>query len=215
MQHSPAPHSNPWLANRRNRPSARRSGSDGTESVWSSGDEIGGSPYEELPPPRFPPSKEQQDLEKQASLDSRHERQVSSQAPVDASHNSAPQDHLAPPQEKHSRSGSHDQGHRKQPPSQSPNGPGRPVAEHNTASGADDLVRNPNERTRTDNPPHSGGTGTHTISTSSQIPPEELTRRPPQHPALLPEYRYCYKDELVKPMRAHHCRICGTVSQLS
>lgn len=44
------------------------------------------------------------------------------------------------------------------------------------------------------------------------LPPLPDSRRPPSHPALLPEYRYCYRDQLVKPMRAHHCRVCGTVS---
>lgn len=38
-----------------------------------------------------------------------------------------------------------------------------------------------------------------------------FTRRPPKVPLLKPEYRYCYKDEIVKPFRAHHCRACGTV----
>ncbi|KIY68821.1 zf-DHHC-domain-containing protein [Cylindrobasidium torrendii FP15055 ss-10] len=37
-----------------------------------------------------------------------------------------------------------------------------------------------------------------------------VTRRPPITPVLLPEYRYCSKDEIIKPYRAHHCRICGT-----
>ncbi|KAF8920141.1 DHHC palmitoyltransferase-domain-containing protein [Mucidula mucida] len=37
-----------------------------------------------------------------------------------------------------------------------------------------------------------------------------VERRPPITPVLLPEFRYCMKDELVKPYRAHHCRICGT-----
>jgi len=37
-------------------------------------------------------------------------------------------------------------------------------------------------------------------------------RRPPTTPSLLPAYRYCYSDKLVKPYRAHHCRACGTVS---
>ncbi|GJE88984.1 DHHC zinc finger domain-containing protein [Phanerochaete sordida] len=40
--------------------------------------------------------------------------------------------------------------------------------------------------------------------------PAGLTRRPPMNPALLPEWRYCYKDGFVKPPRAHHCRACGT-----
>lgn len=42
--------------------------------------------------------------------------------------------------------------------------------------------------------------------------PMMFTRKPPPTPALLPEYRYCYKDGFVKPTRAHHCRACGTVS---
>ncbi|CAL1698197.1 unnamed protein product [Somion occarium] len=40
--------------------------------------------------------------------------------------------------------------------------------------------------------------------------PMMFTRKPPPTPALLPEYRYCYKDGFVKPTRAHHCRACGT-----
>ncbi|KAH9943901.1 zf-DHHC-domain-containing protein [Amylocystis lapponica] len=36
------------------------------------------------------------------------------------------------------------------------------------------------------------------------------TRRPPTTPQLLPEYRYCRRDGFVKPLRAHHCRACGT-----
>ncbi|KDQ55985.1 hypothetical protein JAAARDRAFT_158736 [Jaapia argillacea MUCL 33604] len=43
--------------------------------------------------------------------------------------------------------------------------------------------------------------------TKPRIPGE---RKPPSIPVLLPEYRYCYRDELVKPMRCHHCRSCGT-----
>lgn len=37
-----------------------------------------------------------------------------------------------------------------------------------------------------------------------------VDRKPPLTPVLLPQYRYCEKDELVKPYRAHHCRLCGT-----
>jgi len=37
-------------------------------------------------------------------------------------------------------------------------------------------------------------------------------RRPPTVPVLLPEHRYCSRDGIVKPYRAHHCRSCGTVS---
>ncbi|TFK99973.1 DHHC palmitoyltransferase-domain-containing protein [Pterulicium gracile] len=35
-------------------------------------------------------------------------------------------------------------------------------------------------------------------------------RRPPSTPVLLPEYRYCQRDNIVKPHRTHHCRACGT-----
>lgn len=37
-------------------------------------------------------------------------------------------------------------------------------------------------------------------------------RRPPFQPILKEENRYCYRCCHVKPMRAHHCRACGTVS---
>lgn len=43
-------------------------------------------------------------------------------------------------------------------------------------------------------------------------PGYEYTRRPSITPVLLPEYRYCMRDEVIKPLRAHHCRLCGTVS---
>lgn len=39
-----------------------------------------------------------------------------------------------------------------------------------------------------------------------------VMRRPPTAPVLLSAHRYCYRDEVVKPFRAHHCRNCGTVS---
>jgi len=35
-------------------------------------------------------------------------------------------------------------------------------------------------------------------------------RKPSARPVLRPETRYCYKDGFVKPLRAHHCRACGT-----
>ncbi|KAK0204645.1 zf-DHHC-domain-containing protein [Desarmillaria ectypa] len=37
-----------------------------------------------------------------------------------------------------------------------------------------------------------------------------IERRPHTIPVLLPAYRYCTRDELVKPHRAHHCSTCGT-----
>lgn len=40
--------------------------------------------------------------------------------------------------------------------------------------------------------------------------PRRYQRRPPTHPVLLPEVRYCFKEGFVKPTRAHHCRACGT-----
>lgn len=44
------------------------------------------------------------------------------------------------------------------------------------------------------------------------VPPPVFTRRPTTTPVLLPEYRYCNRCQIVKPSRAHHCRVCGTVS---
>jgi hypothetical protein len=44
------------------------------------------------------------------------------------------------------------------------------------------------------------------------LPPYE--RRPEGRPVLLPENRYCGRDHLIKPLRTHHCRVCGTVSAL-
>ncbi|TDL26842.1 zf-DHHC-domain-containing protein [Rickenella mellea] len=38
----------------------------------------------------------------------------------------------------------------------------------------------------------------------------EFQRAPPTKAFLAPENRYCKRDELIKPMRAHHCRSCGT-----
>ena len=42
--------------------------------------------------------------------------------------------------------------------------------------------------------------------------PMMFTRKLPMTPIMRPEYRYCNKDGFVKPLRAHHCRACGTVS---
>lgn len=39
-----------------------------------------------------------------------------------------------------------------------------------------------------------------------------VARRPPTTPVLDPVHRYCTVDQIVKPYRSHHCRICGTVS---
>ncbi|KAI0354250.1 zf-DHHC-domain-containing protein [Trametes cingulata] len=46
--------------------------------------------------------------------------------------------------------------------------------------------------------------------TAGEPKPMMYTRKPPTTPILLPEYRYCHKDGFLKPMRAHHCRACGT-----
>ena len=45
------------------------------------------------------------------------------------------------------------------------------------------------------------------------LPPPLYSRRPPTAPVLDEEYRYCPRDELIKPYRTHHCRTCGTVSE--
>ncbi|KAH7911131.1 DHHC palmitoyltransferase-domain-containing protein [Hygrophoropsis aurantiaca] len=50
---------------------------------------------------------------------------------------------------------------------------------------------------------------TRTESSSIDLPPPMFSRRPPTTPILLPEYRYCNKEKILKPHRAHHCRACG------
>ncbi|KAG9122964.1 palmitoyltransferase pfa5 [Ceratobasidium sp. 392] len=40
--------------------------------------------------------------------------------------------------------------------------------------------------------------------------PTHVVRIPPQTPVLAEEYRYCRRDQLLKPMRTHHCRLCAT-----
>lgn len=47
-----------------------------------------------------------------------------------------------------------------------------------------------------------------TKKTTQQNPPGP-GRRPPSTPVLLPARRYCGREGLVKPLRAHHCRACG------
>ncbi|TFK26936.1 zf-DHHC-domain-containing protein [Coprinopsis marcescibilis] len=45
---------------------------------------------------------------------------------------------------------------------------------------------------------------------SAPKPKSFIARRPPMTPFLHPAHRFCEKDEIVKPYRAHHCRTCGT-----
>lgn len=43
-------------------------------------------------------------------------------------------------------------------------------------------------------------------------PPEPIRiLAPPSFPVLHPAHRYCSRDGFVKPFRAHHCSMCGTV----
>ena len=61
--------------------------------------------------------------------------------------------------------------------------------------------------------------GAHDLEAGSRSqnanPTPLFSRRPPTTPVLLPAYRYCYRDTLYKPLRAHHCRACGTVCLLA
>lgn len=47
------------------------------------------------------------------------------------------------------------------------------------------------------------------------LPPVQAKwqRRPSDYPALDPYYRYCSREGIIKPMRAHHCRICDAVNR--
>ena len=49
-----------------------------------------------------------------------------------------------------------------------------------------------------------------TSGAAAEAQKQPQSRQPPRHPILAPEYRYCSRDGFVKPMRAHHCRICAT-----
>ncbi|KAG8800676.1 hypothetical protein FRC20_009620 [Serendipita sp. 405] len=44
------------------------------------------------------------------------------------------------------------------------------------------------------------------------LPPirSKWSRKPSERPVLDPLYRYCSRDEIIKPLRAHHCRTCNT-----
>ncbi|KAF8342352.1 DHHC palmitoyltransferase-domain-containing protein [Cantharellus anzutake] len=57
-------------------------------------------------------------------------------------------------------------------------------------------------------PPPDNEQHSNTDSIPRACPPP--SRQPPSHPALAPQYRYCRNDEIIKPPRTHHCRICGT-----
>ncbi|KAG2151089.1 DHHC palmitoyltransferase-domain-containing protein [Suillus bovinus] len=45
---------------------------------------------------------------------------------------------------------------------------------------------------------------------SSDASSAMFARRPSTTPVLVPEYRFCNKDRIIKPPRTHHCRACGT-----
>lgn len=49
--------------------------------------------------------------------------------------------------------------------------------------------------------------------TSFDSPQPTFSRQPSMKLVLLPENRYCSKDKIIKPPRAHHCRACGTVGE--
>ncbi|KAG8721004.1 palmitoyltransferase pfa5 [Ceratobasidium sp. 395] len=54
------------------------------------------------------------------------------------------------------------------------------------------------------------GTGSGVTKEGKKKRPTHVVRIPPQTPVLAEEYRYCRRDQLLKPMRTHHCRICAT-----
>ena len=60
---------------------------------------------------------------------------------------------------------------------------------------------------------HVPGGGDMHPQSEDDLPPPLYSRRPPTTRILDADYRYCSRDELVKPYRTHHCRTCGTVSQ--
>ncbi|KAG0706242.1 DHHC palmitoyltransferase-domain-containing protein [Suillus ampliporus] len=65
------------------------------------------------------------------------------------------------------------------------------------------------ESTRAPGPATSSSHG-NSRESSSDMPPPTFSRRPPTTPVLVPELRYCNRDQIIKPPRTHHCRACGT-----
>ncbi|KLO17758.1 zf-DHHC-domain-containing protein [Schizopora paradoxa] len=62
-------------------------------------------------------------------------------------------------------------------------------------------------------PPRPAHLPMHQVHTQNAKPTDRvdvLARLPPTRPILLPEHRVCKIEHHVKPMRTHHCRICGT-----
>jgi palmitoyltransferase len=58
--------------------------------------------------------------------------------------------------------------------------------------------------------PPSRQSGQNGVSHDTISPQPYNWRMPPITPVLLPEHRFCYRDTLIKPPRAHHCQACGT-----
>ncbi|KAF8512824.1 DHHC palmitoyltransferase-domain-containing protein [Gautieria morchelliformis] len=124
---------------------------------------------------------------------------------------SSPQSPRPPRSPPHSRHNTHES-----TLSMSQNRPAPPRRKGSTDAGARDTVQpmtssfgvtNSSHRLKPPPPVHDPHTskGSH-----SGLPPLPFSRRPPTHPVLSPEYRYCSRDGFVKPMRTHHCRSCGT-----
>ncbi|CDO68748.1 hypothetical protein BN946_scf184989.g14 [Trametes cinnabarina] len=82
--------------------------------------------------------------------------------------------------------------------------PARSERSHSTRSPSFDAHAPPDTQPQSHIQPLPG------TASDSQAKPMMYTRKPPTTPILLPEYRYCHTDGFSKPMRAHHCRACGT-----
>ncbi|EJD04892.1 zf-DHHC-domain-containing protein [Fomitiporia mediterranea MF3/22] len=222
VQKTPPPQrSDQFAPGRRTTPSAHRSWGNGSDYEGSDYDEdgfIGGTPYAEISPSSTNegPSRQHQpvDVEKQAELNVRtapHRppapvSQASSSVRRKDSASRTPlvvSDSKGRYEVRRSSGGerSTDETAVEKPKLGGSQRRGSDAPQHPLAKQADPTgTSNP----RTSQPPRAGG------STEDGLPPPMYSRRPPTYPSLLPEYQYCHKDGLVKPMRTHHCRICGT-----
>ena len=227
MQKTPAPQTNYPRAQGRNQPSSLRRGYEyDAEDYDSDEDYIGGTPYVEMCQPPSGPSTNEGPSTQHHPVDV--EKQAGMNVPAAAHRPPAPTSHandLPRHRPSDSRSPVRISNAHELPDSRSRSQSG---GEHNTDETA---VAASNEMVTEGAPPHPLAKETaqpvsptsHTSqpppttggarSTEEGLPPPQFSRRPPTHPVLLPEFRYCYKCGLVKPMRAHHCRICGTVSR--
>ncbi|KAI5122661.1 hypothetical protein M0805_007921 [Coniferiporia weirii] len=229
VEKSSAPQANAPRRRRRSAPTPSRfrdyDDSDSASDNWDSADdEIAGTPYAEIsPPPSRSPTNEGPPQPLQAHFAKRDpERDAGTRVRATPPKPSAPNAarHTAlPPRRMSSTSSRHrssERGGRARRPSENQGSSAEPLAAgSSTGTTSADMYPFDNPKLtplppRAPPRPMTNQMDNAGRSSEGGHQSPVLARRPPAYPALLPEYRYCNRDGLVKPMRAHHCRVCGT-----